>query len=151
MTVTFCGHAQFHATGEQEARILTFLEETIKDQPACIYLGQHGDFDRFAYHCCKKYKKSHPAVSLVFVTPYLPTPSEKLTSDYDAIVYPAIENKPPRFAITYRNRYMVDQADYVVAYVSHSYGGAYEAYKYAQKQGKKILNLADFEKRPLTM
>ena len=72
MTVTFCGHAQFHATGEQEARILTFLEETIKDQPACMYLGQHGDFDRFAYHCCKKYKKSHPAVSLVFVTPYLP-------------------------------------------------------------------------------
>jgi uncharacterized phage-like protein YoqJ len=145
MIVTFCGHAQYHATSEHELQILAFLEETIKNMPACIYLGQHGDFDRFAYHCCKKYKKSHPAVSLVFVTPYLRTKGRELQSDYDVIIYPEIENKPPRFAITYRNRYMVDQADYVVAYVSRNWGGAYEMYRYARKKGKKILNLANFE------
>ena len=39
---------------------------------------------------------------------------------------------------------MVKKADYVVAYVSHRWGGAYTTYKYAQRKGKEIFNLANF-------
>ena len=64
---------------------------------------------------------------------------------YDLIIYPEIEDKPKRYAITYRNKYMVEVADYVVAYVSHSWGGAYATYNYAKRKGKNIFNLARFE------
>ncbi len=61
--------------------------------------------------------------------------------DYDSVVYPGIEDKPPKFAITYRNRYMIDKADLVIAYINHEWGGAYKTYSYAKRKGKRIINL----------
>ena len=150
MIVAFCGHAQFSKSEKHEKKLLAFLKENIGDQPADMYLGGYGDFDRFAYDCCKKYKETHPRISLVFVTPYLTIEYQKNHLDYqitkyDSILYPEIENKPKRYAITYRNKYMVEKADFVVAYVSHNWGGAYTTYKYAERKNKKIFNLAKFE------
>ncbi|MBQ7336240.1 MAG: hypothetical protein IJW92_07200 [Clostridia bacterium] len=151
MIITFCGHAQFHQTREYEQKILAFLEEKVGDQPAELYLSGYGFFDGFAYDCCKKYKATHPNVSLVLVTPYLNAtskrdPSAHLQTKYDSILYPEIENKPPKFAIVYRNKYMVEQADYVIAYVDHRWGGAYQTYRFAKRKDKKIFNLTKLEK-----
>lgn len=115
-----------------------------------MYLGGYGDFDDFAYDCCKKYKKSHPNVTLVYVTPYITVEYQKKHLNcekkrYDLILYPEIESIPKRYAITYRNKYMAEKADYIVAYVSHAWGGAYTMFKYAKRKGKEIFNLADFE------
>ena len=79
MIITFCGHANFFKSEEYEQKILTFLEEKIGDQPADLYLGGYGDFDSFAYDCCRKYQETHPKVSLVFVTPYLDVEYQKKT------------------------------------------------------------------------
>ena len=151
MIIAFCGHSQFTRLEEYEQIILTFLEETVGDQPADMYLGGYGNFDRFAYDCCRKYKETHPNISLIFVTPYLTINYQRnhlqyQKTMYDSVLYPEIENKPKRYAIFYRNRYMVKKADYIVAYVSHDWGGAYTTYRYAKRIGKKILNLAQFEK-----
>ena len=150
MIVTFCGHSHFSKSKEYEQKILSFLEEKVGNQSADMYLGGYGDFDNFAYSCCRKYKETHPNISLVFVTPYLTVEYQKNHLDYqqtryDSILYPEIEDKPPRFAIFYRNKYMVEKADYVVAYIDHDWGGAYTTYKHAKRKGKEILNLANFE------
>lgn len=58
--------------------------------------------------------------------------------------YDEIEvNEPghPKGAILERNRNMVDRADLVVCYIEHLQGGAYQGVRYAQKAGKKIINL----------
>lgn len=150
MIVTFCGHAHFSKSANDEQKILSFLEETVGDQPADMYLGGYGEFDRFAYECCKKYQKSHPNVSLIFVTPYLTVEYQQnhlkhQEEMYDSILYPEIEDKPKRYAISYRNKFMAEKADYVVAYVSHNWGGAYTMYQHAKRKGKSIFNLADFK------
>ena len=44
-----------------------------------------------------------------------------------------------------RNREMVDRADLIVCCIDHEYGGAYQTIQYAQKQNKKIINLATEE------
>ena len=154
MIVTFCGHAQFHQSEEYEQKILVFLKEKVGDQSADMYLGGYGGFDRFAYDCCRKYKEMHPKISLVFITPYLDAEYQKnhlehKKTRYDSIIYPAIEDKPKRYAITYRNRYMVEAADYVVAYIDHDWGGAYTTYRYAKRKGKEIFNIAELEKQHL--
>ena len=146
MIITFCGHACFVGSEEYEKKILALLEETAGDNPADMFLGGYGGFDSFAYNVCKKYKASHPSVSLIFVTPYITEQYQKnhlefIKNMYDDIIYPEIENKPKRFAVFYRNRYMVDRADFVIAYVNRSYGGAYDTYKYASGKGKIIFNL----------
>ena len=152
MIVTFCGHREFFKKAEYEQKVLAFLQERVGEQCADMYLGGYGGFDSFAYDCCKKYQATHPQTSLVFVTPYLTLEyqrnrlqyEEKL---YDTIVYLDIENKPKRYAIVYRNKYMVEKADLVIAYVSHNWGGAYATYQHAKRKGKEIFNLTDFKEQ----
>ena len=146
MIITFCGHAQFAKTKEYERKILDFLERHIGNSPADCYLGDYGEFDHFAYDCCKKYKASHPDVSLILITPYITAPNQhnRLTSQkqlYDGIIYPSLENKPLKFAISYRNRWMVEQADAVICGISHPWGGAYQTYQHAKRKGKPIFNV----------
>ena len=49
----------------------------------------------------------------------------------------------PKSAIQVRNRSMIDRSDLVVCCIQHKSGGAYKTIQYAEKQGKKIINLAD--------
>ena len=146
MIVTFCGHSQFSKSKEYEQKILAFLEEKVGDAPASFYLGGYGDFDSFAYECCKSYKEAHPNVSLIFITPYITVEYQKnhlnyRKKRYDDIIYPEIEGKPLKFAISYRNQWMVEQADYVVCGITHDWGGAYKTYPYAKRKKKPIFNV----------
>ena len=142
MIVTFCGHADYVPSEHHEKMILDFLEEKIGDRPAEFYLGGYGNFDRFALLCGKKFQSTHPNTKLIFVTPYLTDDYLKsMEANYDGIVYPPLERVPKRFAISRRNRWMAEQADYMVAYVTRSWGGAFQAMKRAQLQKKEIYNL----------
>ena len=146
MIITFCGHSDYRRRVEDEERIFAFLEELAGNEPLELYLGGYGGFDSFALKCGEVYQKLHPNVKLVWVTPYL-DPKHRKNPDieiqrYDEIVYPGLEQIPPRFAISHRNRWMVEQADAVIAFVSHEWGGAYKMLFYAKRKGRRILNLA---------
>ncbi|MBE6548124.1 MAG: hypothetical protein E7667_04520 [Ruminococcaceae bacterium] len=146
MIITFCGHSQYTETIEDEQKIISFLKELVGDQHAELYLGGYGSFDAFARKCGRKYQETHPNTKLIFITPYITVEYQKNYLDYnkdlyDEILYPNLEDKPLKFAISYRNKWMVEQADYVIAYITRDYGGAYQTYKYAKKKKKYILNL----------
>lgn len=146
MIIAFCGHAQFDRTEECEQKILSFLEEKAGDQRVEMYLGGYGDFDNFAYDCCKKYQRTHSEVSLLLITPYMTPEYQKnhlayQRLRYDGIIYPEIEDKLPKYAISYRNKWMVEKADYVIAYIDHDWGGAYQTYQHAKRKGKLVFNL----------
>ena len=148
MVITFCGHMQFTPTTEYINAILNFLSEKVGDKSADVYLGGYGAFDLFAYDCCKKYKERNANLSLWYITPYMPSQNKQQYfctqgKRYDGIIYPEIEGKPKKFAISYRNQWMVDRSDYVIAYVVHGYGGAHATYQYAKKKGKEVLNLGE--------
>ena len=148
MVVTFCGHSSFIETKEYEKRIISLLQQLVGDKSADIYLGGYGNFDSFAYECCKKYKITHQNISILFITPYITESYQKnhleyLKEKYDEIIYPGIEKTPLRFAITYRNKWMVDKADSVICYISQSFGGAYKTYQYAVRKKKAIYNIVE--------
>ena len=148
MIITFCGHGDFTAGADEENRLLALLESYVGDSCAELFLGGYGNFDAFAFRCGKIFQRKHPNVSLVFVTPYMITDAKagrfsQADAEYDRIVYPPLENVPPRYAIVHRNRYMVEQADLVIVYITRSRGGAYQAYQHAERRNKKIYNLAD--------
>ena len=150
MIITFCGHSNFLSSVEYEEKILRLLEELVRDSHADIYLGGYGEFDNFAYRCCKKFQQHHKNISIVFITPYITLEYQKhhlnvLKDLYDSIIYPQIEDKPLRFAITYRNRWMIEKADFVISYISYKKGGAYATYKYAKSKGKIIFNLGKYQ------
>ena len=84
---------------------------------------------------------------LLFVTPYL---SESYTRNmewcqgrFDGVIYPPLENVPPRYAISRRNRWIVEQADLLFTYITHEFGGAYAMYRYAKQKDKEIYQLGN--------
>ena len=122
------------------------MEKRIGDDSVEFLLGGYGGFDSFAYSCCKKYKSTHPSASLIFVTPYISesyqrTHLNEYAEIYDTIIYPPLENVPPKFAIIYRNRYSVEKADVIISYINHKFGGAYAAFQYARSLKKEIFNI----------
>ena len=148
MVITFCGHSQYTGSGEDEHKILSLLGELVGDQYAELYLGGYGSFDAFARLCGKKYQETHPNVKLIFVTPYITVDYQKNHDSkilYDEIIYPDLEDKPLKFAISYRNKWMVEQADYVIACITHDWGGAYQTYKHAQRKKKLLFNISGKE------
>ena len=143
MIISFFGHSKFLPNVIVENQILQLLEKIVGESKVEFYLGGYGNFDSFAYSCCKKYKQNHPNSTLVFVTPYLSeTYLKERESLYDKITYPNIEGKSLKYAISYRNEYMVDVSDFIISYVKHDYGGAYKAISSAKRKGKVIYNLA---------
>ena len=143
MIITFAGHRSFIKSKAHEDKILALLEDILKSNTATFYLGGYGSFDDFARRCCQKYKESHPDASLIFITPYI---SPKCNLElYDDTIYPQLEEKPIKFAITYRNRWMVERADVLICAVSHAFGGAYATYKHAKRRGKRIFNIFDVD------
>ena len=62
---------------------------------------------------------------------------------YDSTVYPPLETVPRRFAISHRNRWMVETSDVVVAYVLHDWGGAAATLRCARKKKKQIISYFD--------
>ena len=141
MIITFCGHSDFCLSCKYEPILMSYLKSNYKDSKVEFYLGGYGAFDSFAYSCAKSFKDFSPSTTLTLVVPYLKY--NYSSSDYDYIVYPELENIPPKYAISHRNRFMVDKSDLIIAYVNRSYGGAYSMLKYAKSKGKNFLNLAD--------
>lgn len=147
MTVTFCGHSYYQQSTEDESIVLSLLNERSAGADIEFFLGEYGEFDRFAYGCAKKFKKTHPSAKLIFVSPYLGREKTKDTIElqarrFDLTLYPPIEHIPLRYAILHRNRWMIEQADLVIAYVKYHRGGAHTSYQYAKRMGREIYNLA---------
>ncbi len=111
--------------------------------------GNYGAFDRMATRILCTLKAQYPSVRVFTMIPYIQTSAEKiyLVDKIDGTIYPSIlESIPYRVAIPRLNQIMVDESDYAIAYVEHSWGGAAATLKYAehrQRQGKiTIVNLA---------
>ncbi len=145
MVITFCGHSNYAGFMGDEERLLTLLEEVICGKNVDFYLGGYGNFDGFALKCATRYKQRHINARLVFITPYLGNWLKDrkcfLEKNYDEIVFPNIEHVPQKYAITKRNEWMVDNSDFVFAYVQTHFGGAYKTLLYAKKRKKPYINL----------
>lgn len=147
MIISFFGHSNFCENAEIKKRVMELLNMLSENGDIKFYLGGYGGFDEFAYRCCKEFKSTHPETEIIFVTPYITEEYQRnrlvyVKEMYDSIIYPEIEDKPLRFAIVYRNRYIVENSDFIIAFVKYTSGGAYKAIRYAEKIGKAVKNLA---------
>ena len=143
------GHADFVISNLIREKIWKILCDSARQEKVELLFGGYGAFDHFAFMCGKDFKAFYPQTKLIFVTPYMLTTEElkEKQKQYDEMIYPPIEEVPPKFAISARNRWMSNRADIIVAYVNHAWGGAYQAYRYAIGKGKQIFQLGKIEEK----
>lgn len=122
--------------------LITLIE---KYDVTMFYVGNHGDFDVLARIKLKEMKERYQYIDYAVVLAYLPgAQNEFYKKDYSDTIYPEeMERVPYRYAIPRRNQWMVERADFVLAYINRPAGGAAQAVEMAEKKGKIVWNLYD--------
>lgn len=153
-TVAFFGHRYVDDTIKVEECLEEQISKLIDENEFVDFLvGRNGDFDNCVSSTVIRVRKNHrdDNSALVLVLSY-PTAeylnNEKSFNNYytDIEISYTASQAHPKSAIKVRNRQMVDRADLIICYIEHEKGGAWQAVKYALKQGKPIINLAEKHK-----
>ena len=109
-----------------------------------FYVGTQGNFDRMAYAALVDLRKQYQHMKIYRVLAYMPKMSD-IAQDRsvldDTILPEGIEKVHPRYAIVHRNNWMIDHSDYVIAYVTHTFGGAYQSVERARMKGIEITEI----------
>ena len=136
-TVTFFGHRDTPKEIEPALR-LTLIDLIENKNATLFYVGNHGNFDAMVRRQLEDLSRTYP-IKYYVVLAYMPSKND--TPDEHSILPEGIESVPRRFAINYRNKWMLNKSDIVVTYVTRPIGGAWEFKRMAEKQGKVNINL----------
>lgn len=138
---TFCGHAD---AGEDILPALKdAISEMITDGVDCFYVGCNGSFDRMTLLLIREFKKQYPSITYYVVLSYMPGKKESYSFyEETETLYPEdLEGVPLRYAIVHRNRWMVEHSQHIIAYVTHSWGGAAATLSLSERKGLHIHRL----------
>lgn len=136
MICTFFGHRDcpFQIESTLKREIINLIENFSVDT---FYVGNNGNFDKIVCKTLLSLKHSYK-IKIYVIFAYLPT-SRVIVQDS---IYPeGLEKVPPRFAIPWRNKWMVNNSDYVIAFLRHDFGGAAKSVIYAEKKGVKVIRI----------
>ena len=139
-TCTFFGHRECPSTVKPRLRetIVGLVEHHGVDT---FYVGNKGAFDRMARSVLRELTAVYPQIHYAVVLERMPEQRER--EDYgDTLLPEGIESVPPRFAIAWRNKWMLRRSEYVVTYVTHSFGGAAQFKQMAVRQKKTVIDIA---------
>ena len=106
-----------------------------------FYVGNQGNFDRLVRSVLKEVTTAYPEVGYAVVLAYMPSTKKRADDFSDTLLPDGIEKVPKRFAIPWRNKWMIEHADYVLTYVTRPYGGSAKFKGIAVKMGKRICEL----------
>lgn len=139
---TFFGHSDSPDTIKPKLKAV--LENLIIDHSVdMFYVGHQGDFDVFVRNILRELKKEYPQVNYAVVLAYMPG-KKKENDDYsDTMIPEGIEAIHPHYAISWRNNWMLRQSEYVVTYITHSWGGAAQYARRAVHMKKTVINIGE--------
>lgn len=137
---TFFGHHDSPASLRPLLReaILSLIRE---QGVTTFYVGHQGAFDRMAAGILREISEEHPQIRYAVVLAYLSASVGEDIPWQNTLLPEGIEQVPPRFAISRRNRWMIRNSDYVITYVAHACGSAAQFEQMASRQGKTVIRL----------
>ena len=148
MRKTCCGfgHRKLHESAENVTdKLYNVILNLISEENVSEFMtGEMGDFDTCFSSAVKRAKKLYPNIKLILVMPYFQnkvnTNKDYYETFYDDIIIPdEAFGCYYKTAITKRNRWMIDNSEYVVSYIRKDHGGAFTAVSYAVRHDKTII------------
>lgn len=140
MVCTFFGHKD--TPKEIEPTLWSTLIDLIENKNVNVfYVGNNGSFDTMVRRQLEDLSQTYP-ITYSVVLAYLPTAKNKYDDLSNTIFPEGLETVPKSFAISWRNKWMIQQSDIVVTYVTHNFGGAWQFKEIAIKHSKKVIELA---------
>ena len=98
-----------------------------------FWVGNYGGFDTCAASAVRELKLKYPDVKLILVIPYFTKKIEGYRDwyekNYDKIMLADIPvTTPGKYKIIKANEYMVENSDFLICYIDHTWGGSYKTY-----------------------
>ena len=141
MICTFFGHRNAPETIKPILREV--VVELIEQQGVSrFYVGNQGNFDALSRSLLAELERTH-GIRYEVVLAYIPQKEDALYDANHTILPDGIETVPPRFAIEYRNKWLIDNSNVVVTYVTRDFGGAAKFKVLAQKKKKTVIELSE--------
>ena len=106
-----------------------------------FYVGNQGRFDALVRSVLRALRDKYPHINYAVVLAYVPGKSHGHQDNGDTMLPEGIESVHPRYAISWRNDWMLRQSDFVVAYIAHAWGGAARYAQKAARLHKVVCNL----------
>lgn len=117
-TVTFFGHKD--TPKETEPSLRATLIDLIENYNATdFYVGNNGTFDSMVRRQLEDLSEIYP-IKYNVVLAYPPVKKNENDNQKNTILPEGVEIVLKRFAIFFRNKWMIDHSDIVVTYVSHT-------------------------------
>ena len=138
---TFFGHRECPDSIKIQLREV-LIELIANHDVDMFYVGSQGRFDVIVRGVLRELKKEYPQINYAVVLAYMPGKQTEYDDYSDTMLPEGIESVHPRYAISWRNNWMLRQSDYVVTYITHSWGGAYQYAEKAKRGGKVVINLS---------
>lgn len=139
MGCTFFGHKD--TPKEIEPTLRSTLIDLIENKNVTVfYVGNNGNFDTMVRRQLEDLSQIYP-ITYSVVLAYLPTEKNKNDNLTNTIYPEGIETIPKRFAISWRNKWMIQQSDIVVTYVTHNFGGAAQFKALAERKNKTVVEV----------
>ena len=139
---TFFGHRECPDTIRVNLREV--LIELINQQGVeMFYVGNQGQFDAMVRRTLRELQAEYPYINYAVVLAYMPGKSTQHEGDSDTMLPEGIESIHPRYAIAWRNHWMLERSDYVVTYIIHAWGGAAKYRDKALMGQKHVINIGE--------
>ena len=137
---TFFGHRDCPDTIKPRLRqvLIDLIENHNVDM---FYVGNQGRFDAIVRSELRDLQRAYPQINYAVVLAYMPGKQTEYDDHSDTMLPEGIESIHPRYAISWRNNWMLKQSDYVVTYITHSWGGAARFAHKAKNEGKTSISL----------
>ena len=148
----FAGHKDVGSkfnTNNMKNKIIELIEnESVRE----FWVGNYGSFDAYSSAVIRELKEIYKDIKLELVIPYLTKSimeyKEEYYNKYDNILLANIPEKTPKqYRIIKANEYMVNNSDYLICYINHSWGGAAKTLEFANKKKHiQVINLGIYGK-----
>ena len=139
-TCCFFGHKDTPET--IKGNLFAAIEQLIVEHGVeTFYVGNQGSFDFYTRAALRHLQKKYPHIRYAVVLAYMPGEISEYEDHSDTMLPEGIEEVHPRYAIDWRNRWMLRQSQYVICYIHHHWGGAAKYVQASQRQGKTVINL----------
>ena len=142
LACTFFGHSDCPETIKPNLRAV-LIDLIVNQNVEMFYVGNQGRFDAIVRNVLRDLKMDYPSINYAVVLAYMPGKQSEYDDYSDTMLPEGIETVHPRYAISWRNNWMLKKSDYVVTYITRAWGGAVRYANQATTQKQLIVSLAE--------
>ena len=140
LACTFFGHSDCPETIRPNLQAV-LIDLIVNQNIEMFYVGNQGQFDAIVRNVLRVLKMDYPSINYAVVLAYMPGKKSEYEDHSDTMLPEGIEIVHPRYAISWRNNWMLRQSEYVVTYITRTWGGAAQYAAKAKRLKKNVINL----------